>query len=54
MPMTASGRETLKDFKKRYGAKKGEDYFYAKMNKSKKFKHAMEKGGSRRHRKRHR
>jgi|TARA_R100000426_G_scaffold27203_3_gene22856 hypothetical protein len=35
MPLTAKGKETLKDFRKRYGSKKGEAVFYATINKGK-------------------
>lgn len=33
MPLTAAGRKTLADYRRRYGAKKGEEYFYASINK---------------------
>jgi hypothetical protein len=33
MPLTAIGKKFLKEFKKRYGNKKGEEYFYASINK---------------------
>ena len=31
MPLTASGKKILTKFKKEYGAKAGEKYFYGKM-----------------------
>jgi len=33
MPLTPEGRKALKNFKKQYGEKEGEKYFYAYMNK---------------------
>lgn len=34
MPLTRKGKEILADYRKRYGKYKGEDYFYATMNKN--------------------
>jgi len=33
MPLTPTGKKVLKEFKKKYGDKKGEEYFYASINK---------------------
>lgn len=33
MPLTKKGKKILADFKKRYGAVKGEGFFYAYINK---------------------
>lgn len=33
MPLTPIGKKVLKEFKKKYGDKKGEEYFYASINK---------------------
>ena len=33
MPLTPKGRKTMKSMKKTYGAKKGEQVFYASRNK---------------------
>ena len=33
MPLTAKGKKILAAMKKQYGAKKGEDVFYASQNK---------------------
>ena len=35
MPLTKSGKKVLSEMKKEYGSKKGEDVFYASMNKKK-------------------
>jgi len=35
MPLTKKGTKILKNMKKEYGAKKGEDVFYASINKGK-------------------
>lgn len=35
MPVTKAGREVLKNMKKEYGAKKGEEVFYASIKKGK-------------------
>lgn len=35
MPLTKSGQEVLGSMRKQYGEKKGEDVFYASMNKGK-------------------
>lgn len=33
MPLTESGKKTLAGFKKKYGKKEGESYFYASIKK---------------------
>lgn len=38
MPLTKAGKKTKRAFKKEYGAKKGEQVFYAYENKNKKNK----------------
>lgn len=35
MPLTKSGRKVMSSMKKQYGAKKGEEVFYASINKGK-------------------
>jgi hypothetical protein len=35
MPLTKKGKKVKKEFKKEYGAKKGEEVFYATENKKK-------------------
>ena len=35
MPLTKSGKKVLKNMKKEYGDKKGEEVFYASINKGK-------------------
>jgi len=34
MPLTSSGKKTLKKFQEEYGEKEGKSYFYAYMNKN--------------------
>ena len=36
MPLTKSGKKVLRNMKKEYGEKKGEEVFHALMNKNKK------------------
>jgi len=36
MPLTETGRKVLREMKKKYGKKKGEEVFYASINKKKK------------------
>jgi len=35
MPLTKSGKEVMSSMKKKYGTKKGEEVFYASINKGK-------------------
>lgn len=36
MPLTKSGKKVMRNMKKEYGSKKGEEVFYASINKKKK------------------
>lgn len=42
MPLTSSGKKVLRNMKKEYGGKKGENVFYASMNKGRLKRSKME------------
>lgn len=51
MPLSEAGKRMLRRFKQEYGKEKGEDVFYAKENKDKKFAHLVKHGSRKHHRK---
>lgn len=46
MPLSKSGKKVMKNMKKEYGSKKGEEVFYASVNKKKKGSEKWHKAGT--------